>query len=50
MYLDGENGCDRPMKRHLAIDGQDEASFGESVLLIDDRPIANERSRCDFVT
>ena len=37
------------MKRCIAINGRDETSFGESVFLLDDRPIADERSRCDFV-
>ena len=40
---------DRPMKRRLTIDGQDEASFGESLLLNGDRPIADGGSRCDLI-
>ena len=26
----GEIGCDRPMKRHIAINGRDDASFDQS--------------------
>ena len=34
-----------PINGRLANDGYDGASFGESMLLFDDRPIANEGSR-----
>ena len=37
------------MKRCFAIDGRDQASFGESLPSIDDRPIIGEGSRCDFI-
>ena len=37
------------MKRLIVINGHDETSFRESVLLHDDRSIANEGSRCDFI-
>ena len=42
-------GRDRPMKRRLAIDSQDESSFGESIALNGDRLIADGGSRCDFI-
>ena len=45
-----EIGRNRLMNRRLTIDGQDEASFGESVLLIDDHPIADEGLRCILIT
>ena len=35
----------RPINGHLAIDGYDGASFGELMLLFDDRPITDEGSR-----
>ena len=49
LYLKGGFGRDRPMKRRIVINGRDETSFGESVFLLDDRSIADEGSRCDFV-
>ena len=42
-------GRNHPMKRRLTINSQDEASFGESLLLNGDRPIADGGSRCDFI-
>ena len=39
----------RLIKGHLVIDGYSGASFGESMLLFDDRPIADEGSRCIFI-
>ena len=39
----------RPIKGRLTIDGNDGASFSESMLLFDDRPIADEGSRCIFI-
>ena len=42
-------GRDHPIKRRLTIDGHDEASFGESLLLNFDRRIADGGSRCDFI-
>ena len=49
LYLKGGFGRDRPMKRRIAINNCDETSFGESVFLLDDRPITDEGLRCDFI-
>ena len=49
-YLKGGFGHDRLMKRRIAINSRDEVSFGESVFLLDDRLIADEESRCDFIS
>ena len=42
--------CNCPINSRLAIDGHDGTSFGELMLPFDDHPIADEGSRCDFIT
>ena len=41
--------CNRPINGCLAIDGYDGASFGDSMLLFDNRLIVDEGSRYDFI-